>query len=249
MSQSKPKQPDSKDQASTQTGCAASCSFFNLFSDVAQIVLIILLVAVAVVGFGARIPFLAKQGLQFYAVTSGSMEPAIPTGSLIKVGKYKLDDLQQGDVITFTVPSDKPQPQIVTHRIQQVEKEEELVATDSATANQDQPPKKIVSYQFTTQGDANNKPDDYQVKPGDILGKYQWHLPYLGYISAFTQTATGFIILVVVPAIVLIVWEVVSLVMHFKQQAMADNQAEIERLKQQLADKDKGKDKDEAAET
>ncbi len=210
--------------------------FFNLISDVGQVLLILILLAVSIAGFGARIPVLAKQGLQFYAVTSGSMEPTIPTGALIKVGPYELDKLAQGDIITYTAPADNSdQPNLVTHRIEAVDKQEEIKLIGE---EEDQSEKKVVTYQFTTKGDANNTVDQAQVNPGDILGKYQWHVPFIGYVSAFSQTSTGFITLVIIPAIILIVWEVTSLVMHFRQKSLADSQAEIDQLKKQLKEKE-----------
>jgi signal peptidase len=228
------------DTKSTETNQPAQTKsklgFLNIVSDIGQILLILALVLVSIAGFGARIPFLAQQGLQFYAVTSGSMEPTIPTGALIKVGQYELDKLSEGDIITYTAPSDNAnQPNIVTHRIDAVDKQEEIKLIGEG---EDQSEKKVVTYQFTTKGDANNTVDQAQVNPGDILGKYQWHVPLIGYVSAFSQTSTGFITLVIIPAIILIVWEVTSLVMHFKQKSLADSQAEIDQLKKQLKEKE-----------
>lgn len=227
-----------KQAASHKTSKSSNkSSVFTLISDIGQVVLLILLIAAAVAGFGSRIPVLAQQGLQFYGVTSGSMEPALPVGSLIKVGKYQIDELSQGDIITYTVPSpNSDQPNIVTHRIAEVKKEESVKTVGEGDQAVEQ---QVVSYQFITKGDANNKTDDYVVKANDILGKYEGHLPYLGYISAYSQTSTGFILMVIVPAVILIVWEVISLVTHFKQRSLAESEAEIKRLKQELAEKSK----------
>ena len=81
--------------------------------------------ALAALSFGTRLPFFARLGFNFFAVTSGSMAPKIPVGSLIYAGKYKLEDLKKDDVITFKVRDDKSgQVSVVTHRIAEVVKDE-----------------------------------------------------------------------------------------------------------------------------
>ncbi len=232
-----------KNKSKSKSKTKKKKNVFNLVSDVAQIFLILVLLGVSVASFGARIPVLAERGLQFYAVTSGSMEPAIPTGSLIKVGKYKLEDLKKDDVITFKVPQqNEGQPVVLTHRITKVDKQEEVKILGEGD---EQTQKNVITYSITTKGDANNTEDQYQVKAGDILGKYEWHLPFIGYISGFSQTPQGFIFLVIVPAIILIVWEIVSLVMHFKQKSLQETEAELKELKKELAEQKKQQKKKE----
>ena len=52
---------------------------------------------------------------QPYAVISGSMEPAIPTGSLVYIKGMEAQDVQEGDVIAFYGGYDSSA--IVTHRV------------------------------------------------------------------------------------------------------------------------------------
>ncbi len=229
----KAKAPASAKKSSKKSKKLKKFGVFNIVSDIFQIVLILLLVAVAIVGFGARIPFLADKGLQFFAVTSGSMTPTLPVGSLINVGPYKLEELKAGDIITYQVPADNSDnPAIVTHRIANIDKQEE---TRLVGEGEDQVEKNVITYSITTKGDANNAPDNYTVKPGNIIGLYQRHVPYLGYVTSFSQTPTGFILLVITPGVILIVWEVISLITHFKEQSLKKSQAEIDQLKQELA--------------
>ena len=103
-----------------------SNKIIEIISNAIQIILIVLLFVVCLFAFGAKIPFLASKGLSFYAVTSGSMEPTIPTGSIIKVGQYKLDELKVDDIITYQVVDESSKNvNVVTHRINQLEKNEE----------------------------------------------------------------------------------------------------------------------------
>lgn len=134
-----------------------------------------------------------KTGWQVKIVQSGSMEPAIPTGSLVVLregGVYRA-----GDVITFgrdtrtTVPT--------THRIMEVNR-----SPDGTT--------------FITKGDNNEEADPRPVERAEVVGKVLFDIPYAGYVIDFARTPTGFIILVVIPAAGVIfnelatIWEEVS---------------------------------------
>lgn len=214
-----------------------------IISNIFQLALILLLALVCVVAFGAKIPVLANSGFSFYAVVSGSMEPTIPVGSVIKVGKYKLDELQVGDIITYQVIDDSTNKvNVVTHRIAQLDKLEDNQVIGEGD---EQIEKTVVNYKIVTKGDANNAEDNYEVKPGNIIGKYEMYIPYLGYISAFAQTQLGFVLMIVLPAVILILWEAIDLVLHFTSAKAVQSKAEIEKLKQELA-KEKAKDKKES---
>jgi signal peptidase len=208
-----------------------------------QIVLIVALLTVSVLSFGTKLSYFAKLGFNFFAVTSGSMEPTLPVGSLIYVGKYKVEDLKQGDIITFKVKdAESAEVSVVTHRIEEVIKEERLEKI--GVEGEEEQEKKYLKYEFVTKGDANTATDARTVPSINILGLYQWHLPYLGYVTNFAQTPVGFISMVIIPAIILIVWEVVSLVLHFKKEIALKSEKEIAKLKKELEEeKQKNKQK------
>ena len=195
--------------------------------NLVQLVLVAGLVSLAVLTFGTKIPYLSRLGLNFFAVTSGSMEPTIPVGSVIYSGKYSLDTLKAGDIITFILPVEgASKPTLVTHRIAAVNKQEAKSPDSDRTQ---------VSYEFTTKGDANNADDELPVMSGNVLGLYKWHVPRLGYLTSFIQTPNGFMVFIILPAIILIVWEVLSLILHFKHQYEEKSATEIAKLKAELA--------------
>lgn len=200
----------------------------SVIATLAQIGLIIFLVGVAVISFASRVPFLAQRGLTFYSVVSGSMEPTIPVGALIYAGQFQVEELQKEDIITFTVADPDAQAVVVTHRIDEVIKEEQ---TD---LDPDGNERSTVQYSFITKGDANAEVDAAPVSVGSILGVYRWHVPYLGQVSLFAQTPLGFGLLVLLPALILIVWEVISLMQHFKREYARKSEAEIAKLKEEL---------------
>lgn len=93
-----------------------------------------------------------------FVVLSGSMEPAIPTGSLIFT--FQDEQILTGDIITF-----QKKDAIITHRV--------------IGQTQDR---------YMTKGDANSLVDAGTVSMTQIIGKVFFHIPYLGYLITFLQS-------------------------------------------------------------
>lgn len=114
-------------------------------------------------------------------VQSGSMMPAIKTGSIVLVkptNNYKI-----GDIITFGQISKTKTP--TTHRIAEIE-----VANGQPI--------------YTTKGDANNAPDQKQVPAKEVIGRVLLDVPFLGYAVAAAKKPWGFMLLIAVPALLVI---------------------------------------------
>jgi len=128
-------------------------------------------------------------------VQSGSMEPAIKTGSVV-VAK-PAQDYKIGDIITFGPYSKTKAP--TTHRIYDV---------------------KVIGGEpiYITKGDANNAPDTREVTKRDILGKVLFSIPYLGYAVAFAKKPLGFALIVIVPAVIIIVDEIKNIYKEIKKK-------------------------------
>lgn len=122
-------------------------------------------------------------GFRVYVVNSGSMEPEIPTGSLIVTQRAL--EYQPGDIISFMLPSNYRT--IITHRIVE------------ATTVFEQPA-------FITKGDANTDADPDAVPARNIVGKLFLTIPYLGYLIEFARTPVGVMVLLVIPGTI-ILWE------------------------------------------
>lgn len=105
-----------------------------------------------------------------FTVLSGSMEPTIPVGSMIFDQEVDASELARGDVVTFHPPG---QPEkLVSHRVVRVEKT------------------KQGSF-LVTRGDANGVVDDWRI-PAEGRGlRYEFHVPYLGYVVGGLLTPVG----------------------------------------------------------
>lgn len=107
-------------------------------------------------------------GYEIYSVISGSMEPAIPTGSLVYIKSIEPAEVLENDVIAFYSPSN-PEA-IITHRV---------------VKNQ------VVSGQFITKGDANAAEDVSPIPYECLLGKVELSIPYVGGLLAQVVTTQG----------------------------------------------------------
>ena len=119
-------------------------------------------------------------GYHIYSVISGSMEPAIPTGSLVYIKTMEPVDMQKDDVIAFYGARD--QASIITHRVVE---------------------NRVVMGEFITKGDANKKEDMEPVSYDNFIGKVRLAIPAAGKAAqVFSDTpgkiaAAGLIVLAV----------------------------------------------------
>lgn len=138
--------------------------YFKIFNGILTWVLL----SFAVLLVGVRI-----FGVTPYAIISGSMEPTIPTGSLIYVKPIAANEIKVGDVLTYHTSDLKT---VVTHRVVEIQG----------------------NYQgFITKGDVNQT-NDGAVPINRVLGTPVFHLPYLGYASVYINSSSGKVLLIIV---------------------------------------------------
>jgi len=152
--------------------------------------LIVLLAIVLLVGSFGIIP-----QFKTYVVQSGSMEPALKTGSIAMVAKSS--SYWSQDIISFTKGTGKDN--VVTHRVIDRIYSEEI----------------INKYVYSTKGDANSSIDQDTVSEEQIVGKVVFSIPYLGYFTEFVKQPYGFILFVVIPATIIVYEELKSLKKEF----------------------------------
>ena len=147
-------------------------------------------------------------GHQAYIVLSGSMSPAFETGSLVITQPLNPSSLEVGDIITFQ--GFDPNSPLVTHRIVERHTEGGL--------------------EFTTRGDANNANDDRPVPAANVVGKVNYAVPYFGYVLDFAQSKPGLLSLIIIPGVLIIVFEIISL---FKYAAEVDKEEKSKKQAEQ----------------
>jgi signal peptidase len=121
------------------------------------------------------------------------MEPKIHTGSVVVVLPVK--DYKIGNIITFG-PYSKTEPP-TTHRIADIK------------VNGNQPV-------YITKGDANDSADSREVARKDIEGKVLFSIPYFGFIISFIRKPLGFILLIIIPAMIMLLDEIRKIIKEIK---------------------------------
>ena len=110
-------------------------------------------------------------GYDAYSVVSGSMEPAVATGSVVYVQEAAPEDMKKDDVIAFYGAKDSNA--IITHRVVE---------------------NKVVMGDFITKGDANRTEDMNPVPYSNFIGKVVYSIPVLGRIAEGLTSTVGKII-------------------------------------------------------
>ena len=99
-----------------------------------------------------------------YIIVTPSMKPTINPGDMILVKKTDIDKLEKGDIITFNKDNI-----VATHRIEEID-------GDS----------------IITKGDNNNL-EDTPINKSDVIGKFMFSIPKIGYIISFAISPVGLV--------------------------------------------------------
>lgn len=102
-------------------------------------------------------------GYNYKTVLTGSMEPAIPVGSIVITKEQSSYEIE--DIISF-----QEKGSVITHRIISIDRE-----------------------RYITKGDANNVADTEEVQQKQILGKVILTIPLLGYLVMWLMSPVGII--------------------------------------------------------
>lgn len=152
---------------------------------------VVAILAIAIMLLATLVPI--PGNFKIKVVKSGSMEPYIKTGGIVVIKPSS--DYTLNDVITFGKDTKTQIP--TTHRI---------VAIDGTGPLRT----------FTTKGDANESEDPSPTRLSEISGKVIFTMPYLGYVLDFAKKPIGFFLLVGVPAIAIILEEIMKIFSEIK---------------------------------
>lgn len=159
-------------------------------------------------------------GTRFYIVKTDSMSPSENNENLKAREKFRAGDivlirrvkdhskLEAGDIIAFmSLNTDEGKDslhghygQTITHMIREVKK------TDDG---------KILGY--VTYGTNTGTDDEVLVEPEYVLGKYTGKLPKLGYFFAFVKSTPGYILCILIPFLLLIIYNGINVIRLFRK--------------------------------
>jgi len=161
----------------------ASNSTKNLVKDV-----IIVVVAIAIIWIGLQVVFGTSN--PFYVVSSGSMIPTLEVYDVIVVeGNTPFQDVKKGDIIVFYSPAkyELGEERVIVHRVDSIISEEPRT--------------------LQTRGDANPrsmKNVDYPITEKIYLGKVEFIIPQVGYVTQILQPPINYIIIAVIIGLMIV---------------------------------------------
>ena len=122
----------------------------------------------------------------FYVVASGSMIPELLVYDVLVVqAHHPFEEIQIGDIIVFNRPSDHDR--VIVHRVVSIINDE---------------PKTI-----RTKGDANPASipgTDFPITKDEYIGKVDYVVPQLGYVTQILKPPTNYIIIAIVVGIIIV---------------------------------------------
>ncbi len=149
-------------------------------------------------------------GVKFYIVQTDSMSKSennkdmdihFNAGDIVLIKNVKDPTaLEAGDVIAFLSTNSVSYGETVTHMIREVKYNDDG---------------KIVG--FVTYGTNTGTNDEKVVEPEYILGKYTGKLPGVGNFFAFVKSTPGYIVCILVPFLLLILYNGVNVIRLFRQ--------------------------------
>ena len=129
-----------------------------------------------------------------YTIISPSMTPNIEVYDVVFVKNINTSELKVNDVITFYSTNSFFGGTPITHRIVEI-----LDIPNTGTM-------------YRVKGDANERADDEKVIPSNVVGKVLFKIPKLGKIQFFLASKTGWLIAILIPAIIIITYDIFKLI-------------------------------------
>lgn len=162
---------------------------------------LLMLVMIALVYYFIAVRIYAAKGsghepkFSLYTIITPSMTPNINVYDVvIDVKVDKPEDIKINDVITFNSSIPGVHGGTITHRV--------IAVSKDADGN----------YHYRTKGDYNLVDDGVDVDFNSIVGKVALRIPQLGRAQAFLATKAGWLICVLVPALYVIIKDILKII-------------------------------------
>lgn len=170
------------------------------------------LVLTTIVAYIIGMQFYAQEitnfiGYRFYAVMTDSMEPRIPTYSMVLTKMIDEDEpLKAGEIITFKAQRGE-QEIVLTHHFNKTQEENGQLY-------------------YRTNAEGRDELDLYYTKRSDIIGKYVCHVPYVGKFIMFIQSSFSWILY----SEFLVIWLInVTIKARWKEKGKLDDEIKLPR--------------------
>ena len=187
-------------------------TFINILSILMIVIALFVLLSVVMTKPG-KVP--SVLGYSSFRVLSGSMEPLIPTDSMIVVKKTPVSEISPGDIISFYSSDPTLGGAVNTHRVVSVEQAGGV-------------------YVFTTKGDANVVADEYTTTGNEVIGVVVFTSLLLGKLVHLLSNPIVFIPVIMVPLALLLVLNLIKTVKLAKLAAQEAQEEEIQAVKAEL---------------
>lgn len=198
-------------------------TLFNLLSAAIIVISIFILFTVVMTRQGDAPNIF---GYSMFRVMTGSMEPTIPTDSLIVVRHAEPAEVRQGDVISYYSSDPELGGAINTHRVVSVECDEG-------------------KYQFTMKGDANTVDDQYPAMGDSLIGKVIFTSYPLGVAVNFISKPFSFVLLIILPLFLMICVNLVRMFSSAGKIMKAEEEAAVREAVEAIRER-KRKERQEA---
>lgn len=166
-------------------------------------------------------------GYTVFRITTGSMRPAYDTDTLILVKKTDPSQIQVGDVISFYSADPALEGSVNTHRVIAVENDG-------------------TKWEYTTQGDANNTPDQYGTDSDALIGKVVGSSLILGKLARLVANPLIFIPVILIPLVVILISNIIRTAALAGKIAKDEEEAAVREAVRQIREQ-KQKEKENSA--
>jgi len=141
-------------------------------------------------GLAASVALPTLAGWRAHTVLSGSMSPAVHTGDLVMTEQISPSQARAGDIVTF--PDPNRNGKIIMHRVQRIGVTPRIA-------------------HVVTKGDANTAVERWDVPAADHIGRLVYRVPKAGFLAIRLSQRIALILLLVLPAGLLAVLEIVRI--------------------------------------
>ncbi|HUT05415.1 MAG TPA: signal peptidase I [Nitrosopumilaceae archaeon] len=146
--------------------------------------IIIVVLGVVIIWIGLQVVFGTEN--PFYVVASGSMIPKLQVYDVLIVqGHIPIEDIQIGDIIVFDRPSGHDR--VIVHRVVSITDDNPVTLRTKGDNN-------IASIAGT----------DYPITEKEYIGKVEFIIPQIGYVTQVLKPPTNYILIVLVIGVMII---------------------------------------------